>query len=108
MFCCYCKIATHASEIDGEGTSVDLEASVAPMDTDVAAATPPADENQKQSSDTDVGQEAGQSEADAEAEAGIIDGETDAEVDLDAVGWDHLSESNSWKAKDRPTIKQGS
>ena len=58
------------------------------MDTDVAVATPPLDENQKQSSDTDVGQEAGQSEADAEAEAGIIDGggETDAEVDLDAVG----------------------
>ncbi|CBI35083.3 uncharacterized protein LOC132254848 [Vitis vinifera] len=57
-----------------------------PMDTDVTATTPTADENQKQSSDTDAGQEAGQSEADAEAEAGMIDGETDAEVDLDAVG----------------------
>ncbi|KAL6327594.1 hypothetical protein AAG906_021885 [Vitis piasezkii] len=65
---------------------VDLEASAAPMDTDVTATTPTADENQKQSSDTDAGQEAGQSEADAEAEAGMIDGETDAEVDLDAVG----------------------
>ncbi|KAL6328107.1 hypothetical protein AAG906_033389 [Vitis piasezkii] len=65
---------------------VDLEASAAPMDADVTATTPTADENQKQSSDTDAGQEAGQSEADAEAEAGMIDGETDAEVDLDAVG----------------------
>ncbi|KAL6327586.1 hypothetical protein AAG906_021877 [Vitis piasezkii] len=80
------QIATPASEIDGEGTRVDLEASAAPMDTDVTATTPTADENQKQSSDTDAGQEAGQSEADAEAEAGMIDGETDAEVDLDAVG----------------------
>ena len=86
LFYCYCKIATPASEIDGEGTRVDLEASAVPMDTDVTATTPIADENQKQSSDTDVGQEAGQSEADAEAEAGMIDGETDAEVDLDAVG----------------------
>ncbi|RVW92952.1 THO complex subunit 1 [Vitis vinifera] len=68
------------------GTRVDLEASAAPMDTDVTATTPTAEENQKQSSDTDAGQEAGQSEADAEAEAGMIDGETDAEVDLDAVG----------------------
>ena len=56
------------------------------MDTDVTATTPTADENKKQSSDTDVGQEAGQSKADAEAKAGMIDGETDAEVDLDAVG----------------------
>ena len=50
--------------------------------------TPTPDELQKQSSDTDGGQEAGQLEADpdAEVEAGIIDGETDADVDLDAVG----------------------
>lgn len=48
--------------------------------------TPTLDEHQKQSSDTDVAQEAGQLETDAEVEAGMIDGETDAEVDLDAVG----------------------
>lgn len=66
------------------------------METDVTAgtgnisqsgtATP--DEHQKQSSDTDMGQEAGQLDADAEADAGMMDGETDADVDLEAVGWD--------------------
>lgn len=61
------------------------------MEFDAATVTgiqggPTPDELQKQSSDTDVGQEAGQLEADAEIEAGIIDGETDADVDLDAVG----------------------
>lgn len=52
--------------------------------------TPTPDELQKQSSDTDVGQEAGQLEADAEVEAGIIDGETDADVDLDTVSWEEF------------------
>ncbi|KAJ6945348.1 hypothetical protein NC651_000412 [Populus alba x Populus x berolinensis] len=88
------QISTPASEIDGEGIRIDLEASAAPMDTDVTATTgsvsqsgtPTPDEHQKQGSDTDGGQEAGQLEADAEAEAGMIDGETDAEVDLEAVG----------------------
>ncbi|GMY22806.1 THO complex subunit 1 [Fagus crenata] len=87
------QIATPASEVDGEGIRADLEASAAQMDTDATATgnisqggTPTPDEHQKQSSDTDVGQEAGQLEADAEVEAGMIDGETDAEVDLDAVG----------------------
>ncbi|XP_057976319.1 THO complex subunit 1 [Malania oleifera] len=88
------QIATPASEIDGEGNRADLEVSAAPMDTDAAFATgnlsqggtPTPDDHQKQSSDTDVGQEAGQSEADAEVEPGMIDGETDAEVDLEAVG----------------------
>ena len=90
----FAKIATPASEVDGEGIRADLEASAAQMDTDATATgnisqggTPTPDEHQKQSSDTDVGQEAGQLEADAEVEAGMIDGETDAEVDLDAVGW---------------------
>ena len=78
----------YSTVFNGEGTRVDLEASEAPMGTDLATTTPTTDENHKQSSDTDVGQEAGQSESDAEAEAGMIDGETDAEVDLDAVGWD--------------------
>lgn len=78
------------------------------MDTDATgnnsqSETPTPDENQKLSSETDVGQEAGQIEADAEtqqmeadveaeaeteAEAGTIDGETgDTEADLDAVDW---------------------
>ncbi|KAK9266296.1 hypothetical protein L1049_001818 [Liquidambar formosana] len=88
------QIVVPASEIDGEGIRADLEASATPMDADAMAATgnfaqggsPSPDEHQKQSPDTDGGQEAGQLEADAEAEAGMIDGETDAEVDLDAVG----------------------
>ncbi|XWS74586.1 hypothetical protein CRYUN_Cryun01aG0011300 [Craigia yunnanensis] len=88
------QIATPASEIDGEGIRADMEASAAPMDTDVTAATgnnsqggtPTPDEHQKQSPDTDVGQEGGQSEADAEVEAGMIDGETDPEAELDHVG----------------------
>ncbi|KAF2300846.1 hypothetical protein GH714_017779 [Hevea brasiliensis] len=86
------QIATPASEIDGEGVRAD-EASAAPMDTDAMATavstsqggTPTPEEHQKQSPDTDVGQEAGQLEADGEVEAGMIDGETDAEVDLEAV-----------------------
>lgn len=88
------QIAASASENDGEGIRADLEASATPVETDVAAgtgnisqsgtATP--DEHQKQSSDTDMGQEAGQLDADAEADAGMMDGETDAEVDLEAVG----------------------
>ncbi|KAA8537347.1 hypothetical protein F0562_026966 [Nyssa sinensis] len=87
------QIATPASEIDGEGSKVDTEASGAPMDTDATptgnisrGGTPSPDDFQKQSSDTDAGQEAGQIEADVEVDAGMIDGETDAEVDLDAVG----------------------
>uniref|UniRef100_A0A5B6YPV1 Putative THO complex subunit 1-like isoform X1 n=1 Tax=Davidia involucrata TaxID=16924 RepID=A0A5B6YPV1_DAVIN len=93
------QIATPASEIDGEGSKADLEASAVPMDTDATitgnisqGGTPTPEDHQKQSSDTDGGQEAGQIEADAdaeaeaEAEAGMMDGETDADVDLDAVG----------------------
>ncbi|KAL9448114.1 hypothetical protein AB3S75_015562 [Citrus x aurantiifolia] len=88
------QIAASASENDGEGIRADLEASATPVETDVTAgtgnisqsgtATP--DEHQKQSSDTDMGQEAGQLDADAEADAGMMDGETDADVDLEAVG----------------------
>ncbi|XP_021299962.1 THO complex subunit 1 [Herrania umbratica] len=82
------QIATPASEVDGEGMRADMEASAALMDTDVTAGTgnnsqggtPTPDEHQKQSPDTDVGQEAGQLEADAEVEAGMIDGETDPEA----------------------------
>ena len=86
------KTATPASEIDVEGGRADLEASAAPMDTDATITTGnishggSPDEQQKQGSDTDGGQEPGQIEADAETEAGLIDGEADAEVDLDAVG----------------------
>lgn len=49
--------------------------------------SPIPDENQKQSSDTDV-PEAGQLEPDAEVDQGMIDGDADADadVDLDAVG----------------------
>lgn len=80
---------TPASEIDGEGIRADLEASATAMDTDAITTTgnisqggtPTPDEHQKQSPDTDVGQEAGQLEADTEVEAGMIDGDTDAEVD---------------------------
>ncbi|KAM1108893.1 hypothetical protein FF1_008377 [Malus domestica] len=82
------KNATPASELDGE-------ASGTPMDTDSIVATgnmsqggsPIPNEHQKQSSDTDVGQEGGQLEADAEVEveAGMLDGE-DAEADLNPVG----------------------
>ncbi|KAF3664123.1 hypothetical protein FXO38_09642 [Capsicum annuum] len=87
-------IATPPSEIDNEVSRADLEASAAPMETDAGIATvnisqdetPTPEDNPKQSSDTDVAQEAGQTEADTEAETGLIDGETDAEVDLDAVG----------------------
>lgn len=81
------QFVTPATEIDGEGSRADLEASAAPMDTDAAmtenisrGGTP--DEHQKQSSDM----EPGQIEADGEGETGMVDGETDAEVDLDAVG----------------------
>lgn len=88
------QTTTRAGEIDGDGTRADIEASTAAMDTDAAMAsgnisqggTPTPEENQKQSPDTDLGQEAGQLEADGEAEPGLIDGETDAEVDLDAAG----------------------
>lgn len=88
----YCQIATPASEIDG--IRADVEASATPMDTDATAVTsnisqggtPTPEEQQKQSSDTDIGQEAGQLDADAEADAGTVDGETDAEVELEAVG----------------------
>lgn len=94
LFLILLKIATAANEIDGEGIRAVLEASVTPTDTDATVATgdmsqggsPIPDEHQKQSSDTDVGQEAGQMEADAEVEAGMIDGGMDTEVDLDPVG----------------------
>ncbi|KAL5570587.1 hypothetical protein UlMin_027162 [Ulmus minor] len=84
------QIATPASEID-EGIRTDLEAAATPMDTEASGAvatgnvsqgeSPMPDEQQKQSSDTDAGQETGQSEPDAEVEAGIIDGEADQDVD---------------------------
>lgn len=84
------QIATPASEID-EGIRPDLEASAMPMDAETTTGTgntslggsPMPDEQQKQSSDTDAGQETGQLEADAEVGAGMIDGEPDTEVDLD-------------------------
>ncbi|XWS57045.1 hypothetical protein CRYUN_Cryun09bG0137800 [Craigia yunnanensis] len=88
------QIATPVSETDGEGIRADMEASAARMDTEVTAATgnnsqggiPTPDEHQKQSPDTDAGQEAGQLEADAEVEARMIDGETDPEDESDHVG----------------------
>ena len=92
---CFGKIATPASEIDGEGARGDLEAIPTPMDTDTAVGAAAnasqggaliPDELQKQNSDTDAGPEPGQLEADAEVEAGTVDGETDAEVDLDTIG----------------------
>ncbi|XP_065626705.1 THO complex subunit 1 [Quercus suber] len=71
------QIATPASEVDGEGIRADLEASAAQMDVDATATgnisqggTPTPDEHQKQSSDTDNGQEAGQLEADADQQFG--------------------------------------
>lgn len=44
--------------------------------------TPTPEELQKQSPDTDIGQDAGQLEADVQTDVGMIDGETDAEIDL--------------------------
>lgn len=87
------KMATPASENDGEGTRSDPDGPSSAMDADTTVATgnislggtPTPDEN-KQSSDTDIGPEAGQLEADAEVEPGMIDGEIDAEVDLDTAG----------------------
>ncbi|KAL1371231.1 hypothetical protein HN51_001455 [Arachis hypogaea] len=82
------QMSTHATEVDVEGIRTDMTAT--PMEFDAASIpgaqgeTPTPEELQKQSSDTDGGQEAGQLDADAEVEAGIIDGETDADVDLDA------------------------
>ncbi|KAG6573787.1 THO complex subunit 1 [Cucurbita argyrosperma subsp. argyrosperma] len=86
------QMATPASENDGEGTRSDPDGPSVAMDADTTVAagsvsqggTPTPEEN-KQSSDTDIGQEAGQLEADAEVEPGMIDGETDAEVDLDTA-----------------------
>ena len=66
------KIATPASEIDVGGRA-DLEASAAPMDTDATITTGnishggSPDEQQKQGSDTDGGQEPGQIAADLDA-----------------------------------------
>lgn len=87
-------MATPASENDGEGTRSDPDGPSAGMDVDTAIATGNVSqggistpEENKLSSDTDIGQEAGQLEADAEVEPGMIDGETDAEVDLDTAGW---------------------
>lgn len=87
------QMATPASENDGEGTRSDPDGPSTGMDVDTAVAmgnvsqggTSTPEEN-KLSSDTDIGQEAGQLEADAEVEPGMIDGETDAEVDLDTTG----------------------
>ncbi|GLT88631.1 hypothetical protein SLE2022_066480 [Rubroshorea leprosula] len=89
------QIATPASENDGEGVSAEVETSAAPMDTDSIASaannsqnersTPTPDE-QKQSSDMDICQEAGHLEADTVVEAGVIDIETDAEVEVDTAG----------------------
>ncbi|KAL8244878.1 hypothetical protein R6Q59_011136 [Mikania micrantha] len=62
------QIATPAREADVEGNRPDLEAPAAPMDTDVANVSP--DEHQKQSPDTDGGQEPGQiDEPDPDQEA---------------------------------------
>ncbi|KAL0541398.1 hypothetical protein IC582_021440 [Cucumis melo] len=87
------QMATPASENDGEGTRSDPDGPSAGMDVDTAIATGNVSqggistpEENKLSSDTDIGQEAGQLEADAEVEPGMIDGETDAEVDLDTAG----------------------
>ncbi|KAJ7949389.1 THO complex subunit 1 [Quillaja saponaria] len=83
------QITIPSSEIDGEGirggvsAAMEFDATAIPG-TQGGTSTP--DDHQKQSSDTDVGQEAGQLEADAEVDAAMIDGETDADVDLDAVG----------------------
>ncbi|GAV58843.1 efThoc1 domain-containing protein [Cephalotus follicularis] len=81
---------TPVNETDGKGIRADVEASAALMDTHVAAignifhgGIPTDNDHQKQSSDTDAGQEAGQLDADAEAEAGMIYDEPEAEVDLD-------------------------
>lgn len=91
MLILWVKIATPASEVD-EGIRADLEASTTPMDAETGltgnvsqSGSPMPDEHQKQSSDTDAGQETGQLEADAEVEAGMIDGEADTEVDLDVA-----------------------
>ncbi|PON58467.1 THO complex, subunit THOC [Parasponia andersonii] len=86
------QIATPASEND-EGSRADLEASTTPADAEITGVTgnvsqagsPMPDEQLKQGSDTDAGQEMGQLEADTEVEAGMIDGEADTEGDLDAV-----------------------
>ncbi|KAI3707042.1 hypothetical protein L6452_25216 [Arctium lappa] len=92
------QIATPASEVDGEVNRPDLEASTAPMDTDAAnvslGGTPTPEEQQKQTPDTDGGQEPGQidevepeaePDQEPEPEPGMIDGETDPEVDTIAV-----------------------
>lgn len=90
------KVATAATDVDGEVLRTDVGALVAPLDTDNTTVcntsqgySPMADEHQKQSSDTDGGQEAGQleddAEVDAEGDAGMIDGEIEPEVDLDPV-----------------------
>ncbi|MED6170736.1 suppressor of the transcriptional defect of hpr1 by overexpression [Stylosanthes scabra] len=82
------QMSTPATEVDVEGIRTDMTATS--MEFDAASIpgaqgeTPTPEELQKQSSDTDGGQEPGQLDADAEVEAGIIDGETDADVDLDA------------------------
>nr|GEU91038.1 THO complex subunit 1 isoform X1 [Tanacetum cinerariifolium] len=76
------QIATPASEVDGEGSRPDLEASAAPMDTDAASISP---EEQEQTPEADGGQEPGQiDEPEPEAEPDQ-DGETDAEVDTTAT-----------------------
>lgn len=83
-----CQVGTAASD---EGGRADIETSAAAMDSDAMVATggisqgstPTPEENQKQSPETDIGQE----DADAEADDGRnIDGEPDAQVDLDTVG----------------------
>lgn len=87
------KIATTpASEVDGEGSRPDLEGSVAPMDTDAANDSP--EDQQKETPDSDGGQEPGQidepetepeAEPDQEPDTGMIDGEIDAVVDTNAT-----------------------
>ncbi|KAJ4973113.1 hypothetical protein NE237_006287 [Protea cynaroides] len=82
---------TTAAMENENGVNADLEDSVAPMDAEASviniseSGDPTPDEHQKQSVDTEVGQEAGQSEVDVEAEveAGMMDGETDAEAEPD-------------------------
>lgn len=91
---------TTASEMDVEGGRGDAETTAPPLDAEATIAatinfqtgTLTPDDHQKQSSDTEVGQDEqieaegdADAEAETEAETGIIDGETDAEVELEAV-----------------------
>ncbi|KAJ0940460.1 putative THO complex, subunit THOC1 protein [Helianthus annuus] len=71
------QIATR--EADGEGNRPDIDLSATPMDTADAASISP-EEQQKQTPDTDGGQEPGQID-EPDPEPGMIDAETDTEAD---------------------------